>query len=136
MTEVVLDASVVAKWFSPRTEEGQADAHLIRKRYGAGELLVVVPPLLFLELINLAARRWAWEEAAVLTMTISLEELDFEVGESELAAVAAWASRGLTAYDAAYVALAEARGIRLVTDDQRILEVAPGIAMGMAAAVS
>lgn len=42
-----------------------------------------------------------------------------------------WTARGLTAYDAAYVALAEAEAVRLVTDDDRILAVAPAVAMSL-----
>jgi hypothetical protein len=45
-----------------------------------------------------------------------------------------WAARGLTAYDAAYVALAEAEAIRLATDDGRVLAAARGIAIALSAA--
>jgi len=48
----------------------------------------------------------------------------FEVGEPELQLVASWVARGLTAYDAAYVALAEERDLVLVTDDEAIMEIA------------
>lgn len=43
--------------------------------------------------------------------------------EPELAGIARWAGVGLTAYDAASVALAEETGVQLVTDDTGILEV-------------
>ena len=41
--------------------------------------------------------------------------------------MASWVARGLTAYDAAYVALAEERDLALVTDDETIIELAPEI---------
>ncbi len=41
--------------------------------------------------------------------------------------MATWVARGLTAYDAAYVALAEERDLALVTDDETIIELAPEI---------
>ena len=47
--------------------------------------------------------------------------------EPELQLVASWVARGLTAYDAAYVALAEERDLALVTDDETIIELAPEI---------
>lgn len=40
-------------------------------------------------------------------------------------------SRGLTAYDASFVALAEAEGIKLITDDQLILSVAPAATLAL-----
>lgn len=134
MTEVVLDASVVLKWFGPPDEVLAAQARMLRGRYEQGDLLVTVPSLLFLELLNVAGRRWGWDEAALHELAESLQTLGFDVGEAELDTVAAWVARGLTAYDAAYVALAEARGVRLISDDDQILEVAASIASPLASA--
>ncbi|MGC9155641.1 MAG: hypothetical protein ACP5HZ_08340 [Ferrimicrobium sp.] len=41
----------------------------------------------------------------------ALGDLAFEVAEPTVQSVARWVSLGLTAYDAAYVALAEDRGL-------------------------
>jgi predicted nucleic acid-binding protein len=126
LTEAVLDASVVLKWFVPE-QRGSSEARRLRNDYEAGRLSVVVPALLFLELLNVAGRRWSWDEEALLELAESLGGLSFEVGEPELQSVASWIARGLTAYDAAYVALAEERGLALVTDDETIIELAPEI---------
>jgi predicted nucleic acid-binding protein len=48
--------------------------------------------------------------------------------------VARWTGRGLTAYDAAYVAVAEAEAVRLVTDDDLIVNVAPEISIALTSA--
>lgn len=127
MNEVVLDASVVLKWFA-QEQRGSGAAHELRDDYEAGHLSVTVPTLLFLELLNVAGRRWGWDESALLELADSLGDLLFEVAEPELQAVAAWVARGLTAYDAAYVALAEERGLPLVTDDQTIVAIAGELA--------
>lgn len=128
MTELVLDASVVLKWFAAADEPLAGEARAIRERYRAGEVAVTVPSLLFLELLNVAGRRWGWEEDSLAALAASLDDLGFDVGEAELAEIAVWTARGLTAYDAAYVALAESRGLPLVTGDELILTVAPGVA--------
>ena len=61
----------------------------------------------------------------------ALADLSFEVSEPELPSVASWVSRGLTAYDAAYVALAERRELALITDDDAIIELTPGISRAL-----
>lgn len=128
MREVVLDASVVLKWFTPSDEPGSAEARALRDAYLAGRLVALVPPLLYLELLNVAGRRWGWDEHALLDLAAGLQELGFEVVEPRIDRVAAWIARGLTAYDGAYVAVAEERGVPLVSDDRTILDVAGTVA--------
>ena len=118
------------KWFAAE-QRGSFEARQLRDDYQAGRLSVVVPSLLFLELLNVAGRRWRWEAEAVAELAEALGDLSFEVSEPELPSVASWISRGLTAYDAAYVALAERRDLALVTDDDAIIELAPGISRGL-----
>jgi predicted nucleic acid-binding protein len=88
----------------------------------------MVPRLLFLELVNVAGRQWRWTEARLLDLVDRLERTRFDVAEPALERVALWTARGLTAYDATYVALADERGIPLITDDRQILALARGIA--------
>jgi predicted nucleic acid-binding protein len=128
LIDIVLDASVVLKWFAPPSKRKIDEAREIRRSYGVGETIITVPSLLFLELLNVAGRRWGWNEEALTQFASALGELEFEIGEAELASIAFWTARGLTAYDAAYVALAEARGVPLVTDDDTILSLAPNVA--------
>ncbi len=123
MTEVVLDASVVLKWFASE-QRGSVEARELRNEYEGGRLSVVVPHLAFVELLNVAGRRWSWDEEALVELADALDDLLFDVGEPGLPLVASWVARGLTAYDAVYLALAEERGIDLVTDDEMIVEVA------------
>jgi len=132
MTEVVLDASVVMKWFRADGERHLEPARSLRAAFEAGELIVLAPPLLRLEIVNVAGRRWRWPERALLELAGALDELGFELIEPELGRVAYWTARGLTAYDAAYVAVAEADGTRLVTDDELVSTVAAEIATALA----
>jgi predicted nucleic acid-binding protein len=104
LTELVPDASVVLKWFAHPRERHAREARAIRARYRAGDLNVTVPWLLYFEMVTVAGRRWGWDENALASLAAALEDLGFDVAEPDLGAVAAWTSRGLTAYDAAYVA--------------------------------
>ena len=134
MNELVLDASVVLKWFADEGEAGFPEARTVRDQYEAGGLLVVVPSLMFLEVLNIAGRRWSWGEPQLLDLAGALDDLGFDVAEPELRSVAAWTARGLTAYDSVYVALAEVRDVHLLTEDQRVLELAPDLALPLVVA--
>jgi predicted nucleic acid-binding protein len=133
MTEVVLDASVVLKWFRAEGERHVEPARRLRAAFEAGELIVLAPPLLHLEIVSVAGRRWRWSEPALDELAVALEDLGFDVREPELTRVARWTAQGLTAYDAAYVALADGEGIRLITDDDQIVAAAAGIATALGA---
>ena len=133
MTSVVLDASVVLKWFRDEGERHIVEARSLRVAFEAGQLLVVVPPLLRLEIVNVAGRHWSWAEPALTELATALDSLGFEFREPELSSVARWTARGLTAYDATYVALAELEAIKLITDDNLILSVASEIAVALSA---
>ncbi|MCP9487860.1 MAG: type II toxin-antitoxin system VapC family toxin [Gaiellaceae bacterium MAG52_C11] len=125
-SELVVDASVAFTWF--RAEEGSESAALILDQHERGELGLVVPSLLGLELVNAAARKWRWSTGEIGALVAGLARLRLRVNDPTLDSVAAWAARGLTAYDASYVALAEERGCQLLTADIEILTAAPGLA--------
>jgi len=125
--ECVLDASVVLEWFSAPEGSGHGAGQL-RIEFESGNLGVVAPSLIHLEILNVAGRRWNWSAEALQELAEALEDLSFDLVEPELTAAARWVAAGLTAYDAAYVAVAEAAAIPLITSDQTILALAPGVA--------
>jgi predicted nucleic acid-binding protein len=124
MKRAVLDASVIVKWFQANGEPHADNARALRKQFEAGALAVVVPALMPLELLNVAGRRWRWKRADLLAMADLMETLPFDLRNPPLRGVAAWTARGLSAYDACYVAVAESETIQLITDDAAILDIA------------
>lgn len=134
MRELVLDASVVLKWSSPRPERHRAAALELLRDYVDGRLAVLAPRLLGLEVMNVSGRAWRWRDARLVAVAEELARLRFRIVEPELVDVARWIGAGLTAYDAAYVAVAEAAGVELVTDDAQLVAAAPSIARRLAAA--
>ena len=132
MNESVLDASVVLKWFRSEGERHLEAARSLRRAFEAGALHAFAPPLLHLEIVNVAGRRWGWDETALVDLAEALGDLGSELIEPDLGRVAHWTAKGLTAYDAAYVALAEAEGLELITDDELVVALAPQVAVGLA----
>lgn len=124
MTEAVLDASVVLKWFHAEGERHVAQARRLRARFQAGELRVLAPSLLWLEMLNIAGRRWGWSGVELEALAGTLPNLGFQMQEPRPPEIAHWVARGLTAYDAAYVAVADDAGVKLITDDEEIIRCA------------
>ena len=126
MRQLVLDASVLGRWiFQPN----DAVARALRAEYEAGELTIAVPSLVFLELLNVAGRQLRWAADELTELADRIQKSGFDVLEPDLARVAIWVARGLTAYDASYVALAEQMDVPLATGDRLILELAPRLAV-------
>lgn len=132
MTEAVLDASVVLKWFRAAGEQHVEAARAVRAAFEAGQAIAFAPPLLFLEILNVTGRRWQLPARALDQLALALPKLGFRLVEPELPVVARWIADGLTAYDAAYVAVAQQLGVQLITDDREILRAAPGVSRSLA----
>ena len=132
MSEIVLDASVLLKWFHTDGEPNVKQASKLRADFEAGRLSILVPSLLWLEVMNVAARRLKWSATQLERLAERLVGLGFLVVEPELVRVARWAAEGLTAYDAAYVALAEQSGSQLITDDAGLADQASKFALALA----
>lgn len=132
MNVVVLDTSVLVRWFRPDGDIHSGRARQLREEFEAGALSVIAPTLLGLQMLNIAGREWGWPLEDVLELAVGLDDLGFELVEPELPAVASWVARGLTSYAAAYVAVAEATGVPLLTADERLLDVARGVAFALA----
>jgi predicted nucleic acid-binding protein len=130
--DLVIDANVVLAWIRPDDEPHAAQALSVFDAYTAGRAQFVVPPLAVFEVLNVAARKWRWPEPQLLGLADSLAGIGFVTSAPALHDVARWAATGLSAYDAAYVAVAETIGAELITADQQIVAAAPDHARPLA----
>lgn len=118
MTPLVIDASVA---LAVLRGEPSRDAirRLLRTR---GRPLV--PAFFWLEVVNVLARRYEYSGAAVLEAVRELDELGIDTVEADALARVSGIDlierHGLSAYDAAYLALAEAAAAELLTLDGRL----------------
>lgn len=134
MTEAVLDASVILKWFRSEDERHLAAARSLRTAFEAEDLLVFAPPLLRLEIGECRGTAMELRRGVARRVGGCTRRAGLRAQRATARPGPSWTARGLTAYDAAYVALAEAEALPLITDDDRIVTVAPQIAIALRAA--
>lgn len=129
MKEVVLDASVVARfWMNDPDVPLASRAAGLRESHGRSELEIHVPDLLDLEVTNVfwkLTRFSGWPIAAALAAVSQLEEMDMvrhPSRESSLEHVLDLAVKhGVTVYDAIYVCLAADLELPMITADERLV---------------
>lgn len=119
---IVLDASVVIKWL---VDEGGSDpARAYRDEHVSGISPVAVPELLFYEIANVLAtksRLTPDESRLAFSAIIDMELESYHLGTADYVKSMNLAQRlGVSAYDAAYVSLAEKLSVPLVTADRRL----------------
>jgi predicted nucleic acid-binding protein len=122
---VVLDTSVVVKWF--RQGEVLAErALVVRDAYLEGQIRVSVPSLLAYELANVLRYKQDVTTAQVKQAVRSLFDMRFEWVLPTRAvlqqAVEIARAYDTTVYDAVFAALAESAGATFVTADERLCQ--------------
>ena len=120
---LVVDASVLVPLLLP--EQGDEDDGGLGAALRDEAIDVVAPPWIDLEVLNVGARRRRLGEAELQLLAAALEGLPINRFEPVLGDVARWSAKGLSAYDASYVALAEEIDARLLTRDADILALLP-----------
>jgi predicted nucleic acid-binding protein len=122
LTDFVLDASVVVKWFLP---EPHAEA---ARRLRTADLEVAAPDLLLLEVPNVLWKyivrgTLALEIAQEAIEALSIAPINLHTAESLFAAAFRLATETRrSVYDCAYVTLAIEEGCPLVTADRKFYE--------------
>ncbi len=125
MKRAVLDASVVLKWYLPDEGRGKMALDLLN-RYLADDLEILAPPLLEYEVMNglvVAQRRGRLREEVIISAIEGFLNLGIKiVGVSGLYSRVLHFCRvySRSAYDASYLALAEAEQINFITADETL----------------
>lgn len=122
---IVVDASIVLKWLMP-AEPLAAGALAIRQGHVEGRQPCACPELLLYEVANvlITKSRLPHDEAMAGVALVLRDELmryPFEESDPVLAMRLA-RERGLSLYDAAYVALAKRLGCEFITADRQLYQ--------------
>ena len=122
----ILDASVIAKWFTRHDEPDREKALALRELHRTRHCRLVVPEFGLLEVLNairFSPRATEEETSAALAvledLRLQIEPVDWEVRRKAIAI--AWGYKA-TLYDAAYIALAERLGYPFLTADEALLK--------------
>ena len=123
MERIVIDASVVVKWFVD--EEGSEGALAIRKKYVEGEAEIIAPELILFEALNALRHKGLFTEAEIKRIAEALDSYAFGLyslkGKYAADAVEAAFKNDITIYDSSYVALAVREGAQMYTGDRELI---------------
>lgn len=122
MSEVVVDTSVVVKWYIPEQHHEQARA--LRDDYLDGAFDLVAPELVLFEAVNALRYSGHYDGERLEAAARSLPEYGIDlVSFGDAGAVAETANDlDITVYDAAYIALARKLDATVYTADGRLLD--------------
>lgn len=138
MTALLVDTSVLIKWFHSRGESGVAEARVIREANQSGRVEARIIDLALYEVGNVLLKGLGWSPRDVADQ---IDDLVAMCGEP-LSMEGAWLRQAaelghqhhLTFYDAAWAAAARGLGVPLVSADAGL--VGAGLAESAAALVS
>lgn len=128
MIRIVIDTSVVLKWYLADEEHSQKALSILDK-YVSSELDILAPSLLEYEVINgliIAKKRGRIQEKKILTaiegfISLEIKLINLSLYYSKVIHYSMIYNR--SAYDASYLALADDEDISLVTADKGLFNV-------------
>lgn len=120
---MIVDASVVLRGFFP-DEQGKAQAQALIRGHALGQIELTAPTLLSYEVLNAAlqaARRGRITGEQAQNILNAFDNLGIKMTMAPLQRTLALAQQfNRSAYDAAYLALAEEAGLPFITGDLRL----------------
>ena len=126
MVDLVVDASVVVKWYIP--EQDHQPARALRDDYLDGQHDLFAPALLPFEVVNALKYSGHFDDEQLAEASSTLPEYGIELvpyrRSGSVAEVAA--ALDITLYDASYVALADSLDSTAYTADSRLLDAVDG----------
>lgn len=127
-TKVVADASVVVKWYN--REEYSRDALKLRADYVSGVVDLAAPYLLVYEMANALRYNPNFGAEDLKSAVKDLFDLGIDlilVEDDQMSRISEIAFKhGITSYDAAYVAAADAGDMLMYTADEKLLRSVKG----------
>lgn len=123
MEKIILDASVVIKWFTKEQDSDKAIVYL--KSFYDNEIIILVPSLLFYELGNILIKKKSSKDKTA-EIKKKLQDIQLEIRDIGLE----WFQKiyensldySISFYDAAYVTLMQNKNCKFITADKKLYE--------------
>ena len=127
MIEIVIDASVVVKWF---IEENESDkAKFLRDKFIDGQIELFIPSLLYFEVMNALKYSKLFDPSELNDAGESLENYGFKVitikNEIRECMIKIAVDHDMSIYDASYLGISIALGKIFCTADEKIIKKLP-----------
>ena len=127
MIEIVIDASVVVKWF---IEENDSDkARFLRDKFIDGKVELILPSLLYFEVLNALKYSQLFDLSELEDAGESLENYGFKVitikNEIRKHMIKVAVDHRISIYDASYLGLSIGLGKAFCTADEKIIKKLP-----------
>lgn len=127
MIEIVIDASVVVKWF---IEENESDkAKFLRDKFIDGQIELFIPSLLYFEVMNALKYSKLFDPSELNDAGESLENYGFKVitikNEIRECMIKIAVDHDMSIFDASYLGISIALGKIFCTADEKIIKKLP-----------
>lgn len=127
MSEIVIDASIVVKWF---IEENNSDkARLLRDKFIDGKIELIVPSLLYFEVLNALKYSQLFDPSELDDAGESLEKYGFKVitikNEIRENMIKVAVDHDMSIYDASYLGISIVLEKIFCTADEKIIKKLP-----------
>lgn len=121
MPNIIVDSSVITKWYFEENEDNLEEAQQILQLIEEGTFQLVVPQIILLELINVAkfSKKQSQEKCLIAISLLNNLFGDFTPLPSMDLIISQIYKHDLTSYDAAFAALANKMNIPLITADYK-----------------
>lgn len=124
MARIVIDASVLVKWYVQETHSGKAIR--LRDRHVNGEIELAAPFLIFYETLNALKYTGLFSTKELKEIALSIRNYGIKLFAPEKKAIEfaleAAQNHKLTIYDGSYLGLAMSLGAEFITADQKLID--------------
>lgn len=122
---IVVDSSVAFKWLKSRNEPHRERAAVMLERHIKGEIRIIAPSLLFIEIANALSTKTATKPKIIQADLHALYNFSLEIyreTEEDVATSSLLARKNKTSvYDMLYAVIAKRLGTELITADEQFI---------------